>query len=44
MSFCNHIQTAAFGLTTLERLLYWPKNRLIVGVLILTPTRELAAA
>ncbi|CAN4123008.1 unnamed protein product [Withania somnifera] len=35
-------KTAAFALPTLERLLYRPKNRPAVRVLILTPTRELA--
>lgn len=35
-------QTAAFALPTLERLLYRPKNRPAIRVLILTPTRELA--
>lgn len=36
------LQTAAFALPTLERLLYRPKNRPAIRVLILTPTRELA--
>ncbi|KAL3514783.1 hypothetical protein ACH5RR_027500 [Cinchona calisaya] len=36
-------KTAAFALPTLERLLYRPKNRPATRVLILTPTRELAA-
>ncbi|CAI9116972.1 OLC1v1018276C1 [Oldenlandia corymbosa var. corymbosa] len=36
-------ETAAFALPTLERLLYRPKNRPAIRVLILTPTRELAA-
>ncbi|VFR03579.1 unnamed protein product [Cuscuta campestris] len=36
-------KTAAFALPTLERLLYRPKNRPAIRVLILTPTRELAA-
>ncbi|XP_057794855.1 DEAD-box ATP-dependent RNA helicase 28 [Salvia miltiorrhiza] len=36
-------KTAAFALPTLERLLYRPKNRPAVRVLILSPTRELAA-
>ncbi|CAH9077671.1 unnamed protein product [Cuscuta europaea] len=36
-------KTAAFSLPTLERLLYRPKNRPAIRVLILTPTRELAA-
>ncbi|KAL8514744.1 hypothetical protein ACS0TY_013722 [Phlomoides rotata] len=35
-------KTAAFALPTLERLLYRPKNRPAIRVLILTPTRELA--
>ncbi|KAL0438404.1 UNVERIFIED_CONTAM: DEAD-box ATP-dependent RNA helicase 28 [Sesamum latifolium] len=35
-------KTAAFSLPTLERLLYRPKNRPAIRVLILTPTRELA--
>ncbi|EPS70742.1 hypothetical protein M569_04012, partial [Genlisea aurea] len=35
-------KTAAFSLPTLERLLYKPKNRPAIRVLILTPTRELA--
>ncbi|CAN4094003.1 unnamed protein product [Withania somnifera] len=35
-------KTAAFALPTLERLLYRPKNRPSIRVLILTPTRELA--
>ncbi|XP_042036137.1 DEAD-box ATP-dependent RNA helicase 28-like [Salvia splendens] len=35
-------KTAAFALPTLERLLFRPKNRPAVRVLILTPTRELA--
>ncbi|XP_051124355.1 DEAD-box ATP-dependent RNA helicase 28 [Andrographis paniculata] len=35
-------KTAAFALPTLERLLYKPKNRPAIRVLILTPTRELA--
>lgn len=36
-------KTAAFALPTLERLLYRPKNRPAIRVLILTPSRELAA-
>lgn len=36
------IQTAAYALPTLERLLYRPKNRPAIRVLILQPTRELA--
>uniref|UniRef100_A0A5B6ZJ45 DEAD-box ATP-dependent RNA helicase 28 n=1 Tax=Davidia involucrata TaxID=16924 RepID=A0A5B6ZJ45_DAVIN len=35
-------KTAAFALPTLERLLFRPKNRPAIRVLILTPTRELA--
>ncbi|KAG9146526.1 hypothetical protein Leryth_022588 [Lithospermum erythrorhizon] len=35
-------KTAAYALPTLERLLYRPKNRPAIRVLILTPTRELA--
>ncbi|KAH6775066.1 RNA helicase family protein [Perilla frutescens var. hirtella] len=35
-------KTAAFALPTLERLIYRPKSRPAVRVLILTPTRELA--
>ncbi|KAI3464819.1 hypothetical protein Pfo_021482 [Paulownia fortunei] len=35
-------KTAAFSLPTLERLLFRPKNRPAIRVLILTPTRELA--
>lgn len=36
------MQTAAFTLPTLERLLFRPKRTLAIRVLILTPTRELA--
>ncbi|GAU27184.1 hypothetical protein TSUD_107750 [Trifolium subterraneum] len=36
-------KTAAFALPTLERLLYRPKRMNAIRVLILTPTRELAA-
>jgi ATP-dependent RNA helicase DDX27 len=36
------LQTAAFALPTLERLLFRPKRILAIRVLILTPTRELA--
>ncbi|XP_071691532.1 DEAD-box ATP-dependent RNA helicase 28-like [Rutidosis leptorrhynchoides] len=36
-------KTAAFVLPTLERLLFRPKHRPAIRVLILTPTRELAA-
>ncbi|XP_057965643.1 DEAD-box ATP-dependent RNA helicase 28-like isoform X2 [Malania oleifera] len=36
------IQTAAFTLPTLERLLFRPKRMPAIRVLILTPTRELA--
>ncbi|MFS8018369.1 putative RNA helicase [Helianthus anomalus] len=35
-------KTAAFALPTLERLLFRPKHRPAIRVLILTPTRELA--
>ncbi|KAK3006135.1 hypothetical protein RJ639_017056 [Escallonia herrerae] len=35
-------KTAAFALPTLERLLFRPKNRPAIRVLVLTPTRELA--
>ncbi|KAL3845334.1 hypothetical protein ACJIZ3_002737 [Penstemon smallii] len=35
-------KTAAFALPTLERLLFRPKSRPAIRVLILTPTRELA--
>ncbi|XP_075517082.1 DEAD-box ATP-dependent RNA helicase 28 [Primulina tabacum] len=35
-------KTAAFSLPTLERLVYRPKSRPAIRVLILTPTRELA--
>ncbi|KAJ1375233.1 P-loop containing nucleoside triphosphate hydrolase [Sesbania bispinosa] len=36
------MQTAAFALPTLERLLFRPKREHAIRVLILTPTRELA--
>ena len=40
--YCYLIQTAAFALPTLERLLFRPKRIPAIRVLILTPTRELA--
>lgn len=41
-SYPATMQTAAFALPTLERLLFRPKRVHAIRVLILTPTRELA--